>query len=211
MSENQDLLKRLEEDLIEEGSLPPALRKAMILGGRIGSPLLRDWAKQELDGYDTGPDDLPKYRRVPSAIQVDVQIGPSYTKGQTISPTVLPEYARDLFMEGAPFFQGAATVEALAQSTSEEGGMRFAHARALDVAADMDKRSGNPFQHINALYWWVPHSGIVGIVDAIRNNLVGIIAELVDTADAPDTLPSGPDVDDVVRRIVQAGSRSSRT
>jgi hypothetical protein len=39
------------------------LQKCILLGGQVGSERLRDWARQELKGYDR-VDQVPEYRRV---------------------------------------------------------------------------------------------------------------------------------------------------
>lgn len=65
------LLDQIERDALDErASVATALRKCVALGGRSGSQALRDWATRELDGY-YGSNDLPEYRIVPAAIQLD--------------------------------------------------------------------------------------------------------------------------------------------
>jgi len=105
VAEDVDLLAALETDVATDAPIGPTLRRCILLGGRAGSEALRRWATQELNGY--GNDDvLPAYRRVPSAIQVDYQVGNQWAKGRTISPSAIPEYAREPFAEGPNFLPG---------------------------------------------------------------------------------------------------------
>jgi hypothetical protein len=45
------LLSELESDVVSDRPLADVLRKCIILGGRVDSVELRDWATKELRGY----------------------------------------------------------------------------------------------------------------------------------------------------------------
>src|SRR3954464_13871053 len=60
---NASLLSELEAGLRDDRSSTTALlQKCILLGGQVGSERLRDWARQELRGYDQR-DRVPEYRR----------------------------------------------------------------------------------------------------------------------------------------------------
>jgi hypothetical protein len=64
MSHKQEsLLAQIEAGVLDD-SVPVAslLQKCIVLGGQAGSEEMRDWARQELNGYQGEP--VPPYRRI---------------------------------------------------------------------------------------------------------------------------------------------------
>jgi hypothetical protein len=51
-SRDRNLIDQIERDVSQEDvPVAAALRKVILLGGRVGSTELRDWASRELKGY----------------------------------------------------------------------------------------------------------------------------------------------------------------
>jgi hypothetical protein len=66
-----DLLAELQAGLRDDSSSTTSLlQKCILLGGQVGSERLRDWARQELKGYDR-VDQVPEYRRVSAPPCID--------------------------------------------------------------------------------------------------------------------------------------------
>src|SRR3954451_2989213 len=145
------LLDQIERDALEESvSVATALRKCIALGGRSGSQALRDWAARELDGY-YGSNDLPEYRIVPAAIQLDVMTANVHIQGQAVPPSALPEPARGHIKERVQLQDGIGQIEDLANQAD----IKIALPGGADLVRLMNAESGNPYQHIDRLYWAV--------------------------------------------------------
>lgn len=177
---SQDLLSEIERDVVSGVSISDVLRKLIILGGRVGSPELRDWAARELNGYLGADDDLPAYRSVGAPILADAVTGMSVVKGQRIGPESIRDYVGDAIGETADLRDGIGRIEAmvLQAEASEKGAVDLSLPLSTQLAAMLDQASGNPHQHINALYWSVSVVSLRGIVDAVRTKLAGLVGEL---------------------------------
>lgn len=211
MNDNSvDLLAVLEEDIFRNDPVALTLRKVIVLGGRAGSSTLREWAALELNGYDT-LDATPSYRRISAPIMVDVQLGNHWRTGQTISPSIIPEFARELFESGPVLFDGIGSIEAMAADVKTgEGSMRMSHPRAMDVCAVMDKDSGNPFQQTTALYWTVTYSSLLGVVEQVRTRLAELVGEMRAHTPLGQDTPSAEVASEAVRLILEGGRHESK-
>lgn len=95
MARATDLLGRIEEGALDpRRPLADTLRLCVALGGRAGSPDLRDWARKELDGYGAD-DDLPDYRVVTVPILIDGSNFHAIITGQQLAPSDVPDFARE--------------------------------------------------------------------------------------------------------------------
>lgn len=172
-----DLLTQIEGDLIAGTPVADVLRKLVLLGGQAGSAELRDWASRELRGYaNTTADDLPDYRKVMAAIQVDAIVGNHQISGQSISPAQLPEGPREVVTNEVPFFQGIGEIQAIA--TSGKSFWRISLPSEQLLGQMIDRASGQRFQRTTSVYWSVSVTAIEGIVDQVKTRLVELLAEL---------------------------------
>jgi hypothetical protein len=209
MSENMDMLAALEADILADSPIAPTLRRVILLGGRAGSSELRDWASRELNGYDDETS-LPAYRRVPSPICIDANVGYTRRTGQVISPSILPEYAQELFAGGPAFFQGIGTIEAIAREAREDGGtVKMTHRNAMDLCAVLD--DGQPFQETTALYWQVSAASIGGIVEHVKTTLAELVAAMRSRTPVGEILPAPAVATEAVRDILGGAGRNSKT
>jgi len=84
------LLREIEEAAHDESkSLAGDLRKCIALGRSHGSPELRDWAAEELNGYNPAGD-LPLYRKVQAPVLIDWISAAAQMGGQRIGVGDLP-------------------------------------------------------------------------------------------------------------------------
>jgi hypothetical protein len=184
---DETLLGEIQRDLLDGKPLADLLRKCIMLGGRSGSVELRDWASHELRGYSTG-DELPAYRTVAAPILADAVTGTAIVKRQRIPVSGLPDFVQEDISEEFPLRQGVGELEALVRNRAPDEGIHFSLPMAADIAGLIDRASGNPWQHINALYWSVIPAAIHGVLDNIRTTLTELVSELV------GTMPRGQDV-----------------
>ena len=209
-NESGDLLAAIEDDIFQDAPIAVTLRKCIVLGGRIGSSELREWAARELEGYaDQGS--TPDYRRIPAAIKVNAIAGNNVWTGQTISPNVIPEYAREMFAAGPTFYDGIGAIEEMARDARDGGGyLELTHAYSMDLCATIDKESGNPFQQTTALYWSVPAAGLFGIVERVKTRLAQLVGEMRARTPEGQELPTSEVASEAVRTILGGSSRTSK-
>lgn len=185
------MLDQIEHDAVNGRSIADTLRKAVILGGRAGSSALRDWATKELKGF--GPDDeLPPYRKIGAPILVDAQVRGARITGQRMGLSELPDWVASEIDEAVPFRQGIGEIEAVIRTAEAKGdsSVRISLPMAADVARFMNDEIGDPFQHIETLYWSVYVGSLHGIVDQVRTALTELVAEMRAGTPSGQDLPS---------------------
>ena len=94
------LLAQIEADVVDNTvPLSSLLQKCIVLGGQAGSEKMRDWARQELNGYAEA-DTVPDYRHVPAALMARITNSYGYNGGSMrIDPSVFPHQVRDMLRE----------------------------------------------------------------------------------------------------------------
>lgn len=203
----RDFLTEIENDLLDDVPLARILRKCIVMSGHVDSPKLRAWAEQELNGYVGDDHEPPEYRTRGAALQVDAIVGNTKVTGQTIGKALLPEFARDVIGNEFTFRQGVGELEAMLQGDSDfiKLGVPDFHI----VAHEMDKASGNPWQHIHAMYWSVSKATVAAILDETRTALAQVVAELRRTAGPSEALPSAAATDRAVSVAVYGEGASA--
>jgi hypothetical protein len=171
---------------------------------------LRDWASRELRGY--GPDDeLPAYRTVYAPILADAVTGNAIIKGQQISSSGLPDVVREEgISEELPLRQGVGELEALIKGQDPDKGIHFSLPGATLIGQMIDHNSGNPWQHIQRIYWSVIPAVISGVLDNIRTTLAELISELLGTMPRGQEVPT-PDQANQAVQVAVNGKRSRVT
>lgn len=196
-----ELLASIEDDL--SGSDVPTstiLQKCILLGGRAGSDTLRSWASRELNGYEND-DDLPSYRKVGAVILMDIIAGNRYYSATPISSAQLPKVdGFDRVDETVHLTQALGELEALGSAEGES--LKFTKPIAPLVAAEFDKRAGQPFQQVQALYWSLSRATILGVVSRVRTALVELVSELVTKSPSPSELPPSDAIGHAVQLII---------
>jgi hypothetical protein len=192
----RDFLSEIENDLLDDVPLARILRKAIVMSGHVDSPVLRAWAEQELNGYTDDYSDPPSYRTRGAPICADATVGNATVTRQTISPVMLPEFARDVLDSEVTFRQGVGELEATLEGDGEF--LKLGIPNFHVVAQAMDAASDNRFQQIHEMYWYVSKTVIVAILDHTRTALAQIVAELRRTTGPSDVLPSSAATDRAV-------------
>lgn len=183
-------------------SLTLLLHKCLLLGGRSGSQLLRQWAKKELDGYGNVPDDeLPDYRRVGAVICVDAAVGNGIITGQPISPSWLPRALREAGVnEVMPMPMGVGELENLV--SRGEASVKLSPIPSALIAEAMNAENTRQYQQIIRVYWSVSTSSLHNVLVLIRTKMVEMVAELLAALPEGDAAPSKELVDDVVGVVI---------
>ena len=199
------LLAELETGLRDEKtSTTLLLQRCILLGGKVGSERLRDWARQELRGYDSA-DAVPEYRRVVAPLCIDGAVFGGYITGEVISPLALPEFARGYISEEVVLAGALGELEDL--SRRPDGVVNLQPPGAQELVVLWNHETGG---RVTRLYWQVSRSTIVGVITGVRTALAELVAEML--AAAPDAYqtPTKQAVDDAVH-LVLTGNRNTVT
>jgi hypothetical protein len=204
---NVSLLAELEAGLRKEKtSTTLLLQNCILLGGQAGSDRLRDWARQELEGYaDT--DTVPKYRRVRAPLCIDGATFGGYVTGQQISSMELPEFARGVITEDLNLANKLSELEDLIGRPDETINLQPDDAQELVLLWNHENRSGD---QITRLYWRVSRSTIVGVITGVRTALAELVAELLAVAPDEHQPPTRQAADNAVH-LVMTGNRNTVT
>lgn len=198
------LLDEIEREAID-GDINKALRLCLSLGGKAGSTELRDWASGELNGYSN--ESIPEYRRIYAPLQVDGTTIRALVKHQTISPSQLPDFARDEVTEELELRQSLpGLVELIAAAKQSDESVRLMPPGASILVDYMNRTSGD-FKYIESLYWSVSPSVIQEVVDRVRSNLVELVAEMRAGMTSGEVVPS-PEVASQAISVVINGDKN---
>lgn len=204
MTVNRGLLGQIEADLLAGKPLADLLRKTMLLGQRAGSPELRDWATQELKGYNGDVREVPPFRTINAPMLLDGQSGFNLIRGQHIPLRELPDFVQESLGDGVPLRMGVGELEAWLQRgetvrMSVPGG---------DVLAEMYKNE-EEMQQVHSIYWSISPALIASVLDQVRTALTELIGELVGVV-PQDSIPTSEQATQAVNIAVH-GHRAQIT
>ncbi len=177
-------LVQLERAVLDDSvSLASALRRCLMLGAYAHHQELREWALKELDGY-AADDDLPSYRQVPAALEIDGNVhdytGITQFSGRRIAAQQLPQHAQDRGIgENVPIHWGVKVLEAWV--AQEDKVLRLSPPGAAEYTLMMtvqQRQRGNSGSEITSLHWDVAKPSIEGVLDRIRTRLTQFVAEV---------------------------------
>jgi hypothetical protein len=187
-----------------KASTADLLNLCILLGGEVSSERLRDWARKELNGYGNA-ETLPDYRRVAASLCIDGYVPGGYITGEAISVLSLPEFARDLISEDAPFPHALAQLDHLSRWNDETVNLQVPGAQELIVL--WNQETGN---RVTRLYWQVSRSAVVGVVAGVRTALTELVAEMLAVTPDAHQPPSREAADNAVHLVV-TGNRNTVT
>jgi len=201
------LVAELEVGLRDDNSSTTSLlQKCILLGGQVGSARLRDWARQELRGYDR-VDQVPEYRRISAPLCIDGATLSRLITGQQISAMSLLEFAREHISEELALTHGLGELEQI--SRGPEDMIRLSPPLAQDLIVLWNHKRQSTDQ-ITRLYWQVNRSAIAGVVISVRTALAELVGELLAATPDDEQPPSKQAVDAAVHFVV-TGDRNTIT
>lgn len=183
MAKKVGLLTQISEGVADDKvSVSSLLQKCILLGGQAGSEKLRDWARQELNGYE-GFEGVPEYRHIHTPLVAHItnswgvhghtqRIRENYLPKATREKLTAAGYRVDELVLNWPISE----IEAMSQDPS--GPHTLTPNWADSVAADMTRAMADPNTIVESLYWSVPGSVVKGVLGRIRMALAEHVAEL---------------------------------
>ena len=190
--------------------LSSLLQSCIVLGGQTGSAKMRDWARQELNGYG-GVDTVPDYRRVPAALMAMITNRAGYN-GRAIrfDDSVFPEQIREIIrekvdLEEAVLSHGVGQLEAMASEGTQEH--QLLPPWATFIKDTLNERGMVPNGRVADVFLSVPNVAVQGVLVRIRTALADLVAELIALTPRDQQVPDKLAADQVVQ-FVMTGDRS---
>ncbi|MGB3441822.1 MAG: hypothetical protein WBA97_24015 [Actinophytocola sp.] len=205
------LLAQIEAGVLEGEPLPSLLQKCLVLGGRAGSEKMRDWARQELNGYP-GIGGLPPYRMLHAQVKLTLTNPWGYQpKTTSFSTAQLPDQLstflkeKGTVLESIPMNMGVGELDAMADSGKGEHHL-------LPWWSDMllpvlnEHYVDQEYTRVQDVYWALSNSTLKGLLVQIRTNLAELVGELL--ALTPDDRQPTKEAADAVTVFILSGDRN---
>lgn len=190
------LLDEIRSDLVNESaSLANTLRKAKILASEIGLPEFREWVDSELNGYQDR-ESVPEYRQSQPTNLGTLSGSFGRMDKNVMVPTFnLPERVKD-FAENLIFFDGVGELEAqvLRAPLYRKWPQEF-----LIAARQVTGWSGG--MELVDVQQPIPAHTLVGILDQVKNRLLGFILELQKNHITPENMKDQSGTQETVRNL----------
>jgi hypothetical protein len=172
-------LERFELDVLDEAiPIQKLLRLVLVIGGRAFSEPLRNWATQELRGYDGPLGDLPTYRKIHAPLQVDSRSAFWQARGETVSALDLPGVAAETVSEEFAVRFSVSKIQALIAGQSAGKPLKVGLPGAAELARMMSYDRQSRGILVESVYWSVHASAFSDILEQVRNRLLEFVAEL---------------------------------
>ena len=203
------MLDELEKAALDQQApLADALRRCLVLAGRVDFAELLDWSSEELKGYKV-PDALPEYRVVSAQVCLDGFTSSHQITGQVISPDELPDFTHGQIKEEFELWGGVGEIEAMLNEATD-GVVRLGLPMGSDLVRFTNSQSTNRYNKVTALYWKVSTVALLSALDQIRTNLVSLVAELRYALPADGTDP-GAAAQQAVNVVFHGANRTKVT
>ncbi|MFC0431076.1 hypothetical protein [Kutzneria buriramensis] len=200
------LLDQLQAGVADDTTpLSSLLQKCILLGGQAGSEKMRDWAVQELNGYDS-LNDLPDYRKVAATVMIQFTNLGGYnpmTRRLRIDAEIpaqlrhLAEWETAQLPGGVGELEAMATREELHLSTPWDGWL-------IDLLSNYI----DEYSRISAIYWDVSPVVLRGVLVRIRTALAQLVAELIALTPPDQSIPNQAAADAAIQFVV-TGKRAT--
>lgn len=206
-SKTSGLLAQIETGVLDDSvPLSTLLQKIIVLGGKAGSEKMREWARNELNGYLGSDVVLPEYRRIASALYVRITNRAGYNAiSQRISPSSLPDFmTNDVNVEEAALGNSIGELEALSAKGDEDGKPHLLSPPWANVVVDFLNKHAvmDEFSVVVAAYWEVYDASIKGLLVRVRTALAELVAELAYLTPVGQEVPTQAAADQAVHLVI---------
>jgi hypothetical protein len=200
------LLAQIEAEVADDRMpLSSLLQKCIVLGGRAGSEKMRDWARQELNGY-AGVDTAPDYRHVPAAVMAMITNRVGYNgMTQRIDDSIFPHQIREMIrekvdLEDAILGEGVGVLEAMAEQGTDEH--RLIPSWSSFIADTLNQFNMAPNSRVAEVYWSVSNASMRGVLVRVRTALAELVAELITLTPQDQEVPDKLAADQAVHFVL---------
>lgn len=204
---SKGLLAQIEAGVLGDEPLPSLLQKCIVLGGRAGSEKMRDWARQELNGYSAIPD-IPPYRTLRAQVKITLTNLMGYQPTtDSFSTGQLPGKVREKLpapLEEVPLGAGIGELDAMANSGKDEHLLVPYWADFL--LPMLNKHVDQETTRVRDVYWALANPPLQGLLVQVRTNLAELVGELL--ALTPDEGEPSREAADAVTIFILTGDRN---
>ena len=198
------LLAQIEAGLLDDSTaVSSLLQKVIVLGGKAGSEKMRDWARQELNGY--AHSDIPQYRKLRVPLYARITNRAGYNPiSQLISRSLLPKALDKIAdVELLNLGTGVGELEAMVEAGDRTNEPHRLSPVWADVLVNfLNKHGTDEFSKVSFLYWDVPNASIKGVLVQVRMALAELVAELVSMTPEGQDIPTQLAADSSIQFIV---------
>ncbi|MFF5079229.1 hypothetical protein ACFY36_19395 [Actinoplanes sp. NPDC000266] len=203
----ESLLAQIQAGVLDDGvPLASLLQKCIILGGQADSEKMRDWARQELNGYEAEP--VPSYRRVYTGLSARLTNLAGYNGvTQRISPSAIPAQVREFLQEReidpeiAILGGGIGELEAMASQDKSEYLLMPSWADPIaGVLSRYSVEQGST--RVEAVFWPLSDVALRGLLVKVRTALAELVAELIALTPEAQDVPDKAAADQAVHLVV---------
>jgi hypothetical protein len=179
----RSLLEQIRDEAVESARpIDDLLRKCLVLAYQLNHAELRDWARQELDGYEG--DDVPEYRRAVGIIHGDFYDGYRQIRNAQIPGEAIPHQVREM-VTNPRFVQPIGVIADLVAGSKSV--LRITVPPEIAMAIRL-------FEGMECSGAWVeiPLSRAQGVIQAVRNKVLQFSLEILRSnpdAGRPDAAP----------------------
>lgn len=205
------LLAQIEAAVLDDSvPLSSLLQKCIVLGGKAGSEKMRDWARQELNGYQDFQS-IPNYRRLRAQVKLVITNLAGYNPiTRPLSASDLDDQLRKILadskveLEVVPLGTNIGELEALASSNEDVQLVPY----WADVMLQLlnDRYIDSTTSRAASIYWSVSRASFQGLIVRVRTALSELAAELIaltpEDQEVPDKLAA-----DQATQFVITGNR----
>lgn len=200
------LLAQIEADVVDDTvPLSSLLQKCIVLGGQAGSEKMREWARQELNGYAEA-DTTPDYRHVRVAVMIVITNRAGYNgMTQRIDDSVFPAQIRDMIrekvdLEDAILGGGIGELEALASEGTDEH--HLIPSWSSFIKDTLNQFNMDSISRVAEVYWSVSNASIRGLLVRVRTALAELVAELITLTPQDQEVPDKLVADQAVQFVI---------
>src|ERR1035441_6869468 len=201
------LLAQIKADVMDRAvPLSSLLQQCIMLGLDTGSEKMRDWARQELNGY-TELDTLPEYRRIPAPLMAMITNTAGYNGRSTrIDPSVFDPRIRDMLrdkdvdLHNVILTEGIGVLEAMASKGADEH--TLLPSWATFIAQTLNEHHIPPGSRVAEVYWSVSNVAIQGLLVRIRIALTDLVAELIMLTPQDQDVPGKQAADQAMQLVI---------
>jgi hypothetical protein len=211
--QREGLLAQIEAGVLDDKvPVSSLLQKCIVLGGQAGSERMRDWARGELNGYDSA-DSVPAYRHVRAALMIIITNSAGYNGMiQRIDDSVFPNQIREMFrdqgvsLEDAILPGGIGELEAMANQDKDFHDIIPAWSSI--IVGMLNNGNRDPFSRVAEAYWAVSNAAIRGLLVQVRTALAELVAELIVLTPPDQEVPDKLAADQVTQFLI-TGDRAT--
>lgn len=166
------LLSDIQQDLLDDKPLAPILLKLRYLASRLGSEVLEEWVKFEMDGYPEGSE-VPAYRKLKVTFTGSFHSAFRQAKNVPIPTYLVETFGGEQWLHVTEM-QSVSTIESLIAESDKGSGF------GIDASNLILLLQGNVYPGLSctSVKGRVSGADIVGLIAAVRSRVLELTIQI---------------------------------